>query len=87
MPRTAPRCVTKWNVWCSGSFNIDVIWFCRIKVPGMTGYTYRPTRTSGELFKYRARKSTEITKGKAAQKADPTFGWLTDISKNLKYSS
>jgi hypothetical protein len=63
------------------------IWFCRIKVPGMTGYTYRPTRTSGELFKYRARKSTEITKGKAAQKADPTFGWLTDISKNLKYSS
>jgi hypothetical protein len=56
------------------------IWFCRIKVPGMTGYTYRPTRTSDELSKYRARKSTDITKGKAAQKVGPTFGWLTEIS-------
>jgi hypothetical protein len=62
-----------------GDYKIP-IWFCRIKVSGMTGYIYRFTRTSGELTKYRARKSTDITKGKAAQKIGPTFGWLTEIS-------
>jgi hypothetical protein len=56
------------------------IWFCRIKVPGMAGYIYRSTRTSDELTKYRARKSTGITKGKAAQKIGPTFWRLTEIS-------
>jgi integrase len=29
------------------------IWFCRIKVPGMTGYIYRSTRTSDEHQSYK----------------------------------
>jgi hypothetical protein len=46
----------------------------------MAGYIYRSTLTSEELTKYRARKSTDITKGKAAQKIGPTFWRLTEIS-------